>query len=171
MEGIYLTLNLSLPQLDDQSRLLAALKKALQGRDLDPGLIRLEIPERVFAGRFEPIRPALAELEDLGLKVSLGRFGIGRSALSLLNKASLTALRMDQSIIHDLGRTPESLALARAVIAMAHSLGMEVVAQGVESRTQLQTLAQILCDQAQGSLIAPPLPPEEVEVFIRRLSL
>jgi len=168
--GIFLAANLSLTQLLDRTRLIEAARRVLKDKDLDPGRIRLEISEKIYTSRFERIKPALEDLQALGLKVSLDHFGIGGSALPFLHKASLSSLKMDKSLIRDLGRSPEALGLVKSVIAMSHSLGLEVVAEGVESRTQLQALAEIQCDQAQGFLISQPLPPEKVEVFVGRLS-
>jgi EAL domain-containing protein (putative c-di-GMP-specific phosphodiesterase class I) len=97
--------------------------------------------------------------------VAIDDFGTGYSALSYLKKFDIDFLKIDQSFISGIEKDEGDLELARAIVAMAHSLGMEVVAEGVETEGQNATLPIIRCDFAQGYLFAKPLSPEEFESF------
>jgi EAL domain-containing protein (putative c-di-GMP-specific phosphodiesterase class I) len=110
----------------------------------------------------------LKELKDLGVHVSLDDFGNGYSSLSYLKQFSLNVLKIDQSFIQDILVNKNSEAITMAIIAMARSLGLEVVAEGVEKEEQLAFLRSKFCDEVQGFLFSEPLPAKELTSFLNK---
>src|SRR3712207_6027590 len=102
----------------------------------------------------------------MGVKISIDDFGMGYSSLSYLRRLPADALKIDKSFIEGLGEEVEDTAIVRMVIELAHTLGMEVIAEGVESRGQAALLEEMGCDFAQGYHFSKPLPPEEVPMFL-----
>jgi len=108
----------------------------------------------------------LQELKALGIRISMDDFGTGYSSLSYLKKFPIDILKLDKSFVRDITTDPQDGAIATAVIAMAHSLSLKVVAEGVETRVQLEFLRERLCDRIQGYLFSPPLGPGEFQSFV-----
>ena len=102
----------------------------------------------------------LAALKTLGIRIALDDFGTGYSSLSYLQSFPLDRIKIDRSFVASLGRTDRSLAIVRAVIGLAHGLGLPVLAEGVETNEQLETLIREGCDEMQGYLIGRPHPIE-----------
>ena len=107
-------------------------------------------------------------MKKLGVHVSLDDFGNGYSSLSYLKQFSLNVLKIDQSFIQDILVNKNSEAITMAIIAMARSLGLEVVAEGVEKEEQLAFLKSKFCDEVQGFLFSKPLPVEELTSFLKK---
>ncbi len=103
----------------------------------------------------------MVELNDLGVNISLDDFGTGYSSLSYLKRFPIDTLKIDKSFIAEVTTDPGSKAIVNTIIAMAHSLGLKVIAEGVETEEQLTMLHERGCDQAQGFLLARPLPYQE----------
>ena len=100
------------------------------------------------------------------MQVSLDDFGMGYSSLSYLQKFDIDNLKIDQTFIRNLSRSPDDMALCRAIIVMAHTLGMKVTAEGVETQEQCDLLREAGCDYGQGFLFSRPLPAHEFEVLL-----
>jgi EAL domain-containing protein (putative c-di-GMP-specific phosphodiesterase class I) len=113
----------------------------------------------------------LAMLNDLrgrGITISLDDFGTGYSSLSYLKRFPIDTLKIDQAFIRDIGNSPDDEAITRAIIAMAHSMGMDVVAEGVETDVHLDFLRKEGCDYIQGYLLSRPIPDAELSQLLRR---
>ena len=111
---------------------------------------------------------ALDELKRLGVCISIDDFGVGYSSLSYLKRLPADVLKIDKSFVAGIGIDEEDTAIIRMIIDLAHTLGMEVVAEGVESEGQAEQLKEMGCDLGQGYHFTKPLPPEAVEEFLIR---
>ena len=130
---------------------------------LAPGSLALEITESVLMEEAHAPVTVLASLREYGLRLMLDDFGTGYSSLSYLKRFPLDVLKIDRSFIAGLGRDDEDSAIVAAIVQMARTLGLTVVAEGVERPEQLERLRELGCDRAQGRLIAEPMPAEQVE--------
>jgi diguanylate cyclase len=155
--GSRIAVNLSPVQvrLDDLPRLVADV---LQETGLEPERLELEITEGVLIEESAHTLAVLRALKRLGVRIVLDDFGTGYSSLSYLRRFPFDKLKIDQSFMKGLGEDGESDAIVRAILALAHSLRLEVTAEGVETETQLRMLRHYGCDQVQGFLLGRPAP-------------
>jgi EAL domain-containing protein (putative c-di-GMP-specific phosphodiesterase class I) len=121
----------------------------------------IEITESLPLEADAPITELLHRLHEHGIRVAIDDFGTGFSSLSYLHKFEIDCVKIDQSFIRDLHAERNARALCESIIAMAHKLGLTVVAEGVETREQRDFLASVGCDFAQGYHFSRPVPPEE----------
>jgi EAL domain-containing protein (putative c-di-GMP-specific phosphodiesterase class I) len=133
---------------------------------LAAGSLAIEITESVLIDEAHAPVTVLNRMRDYGLVLMLDDFGTGYSGLSYLRRFPLDALKIDRSFIAGLGADDEDSAIVAAIIGMARTLGLTVVAEGVENHAQLAQLMQLDCDRAQGFLFAPPVPAERIEQMI-----
>ncbi|RCW75448.1 bifunctional diguanylate cyclase/phosphodiesterase [Pseudorhodoferax soli] len=133
---------------------------ALHSTDADPARLKLELTESVVARDLDAIVNKMGALKSLGVRFSLDDFGTGYSSLSYLKRLPLDQLKIDQSFVRDLLADPNDAAIVRTVIALGASLGLDVVAEGVETAEQRAVLLAAGCHIYQGYLFAPPLPAE-----------
>ena len=143
------------------------VKTALKDTGLEARYLELEITEGVAMHSAENTLRTLTELKALGVRIAIDDFGTGYSSLAYLKKFPIDTLKIDQSFVRDIGRGVQDSAIAAAVIAMAHGLGLTVVAEGVEREEQLAFLRRQRCDQYQGFLFSRPLAPEELQSLLR----
>jgi EAL domain-containing protein (putative c-di-GMP-specific phosphodiesterase class I) len=122
----------------------------------------LEITETAFVGEWGDVQETLAALSSLGVLIALDDFGTGYSSLSHLQRMKVDILKIDRSFVEQIGRSPRDREIVAAVTAMSHALGISVVAEGIETSHQLDTLTGLDCDQGQGFLLARPMLPEAV---------
>jgi EAL domain-containing protein (putative c-di-GMP-specific phosphodiesterase class I) len=108
------------------------------------------------------------DLHDRGIRLSIDDFGTGYSSLSYLKKFKVYKLKIDQSFVRDISTDPEDKAIVSAIISMAQRLGMQTIAEGVETAGQLSFLREQGCDEVQGYFYSKPLPVEQFEIFIRK---
>lgn len=127
---------------------------------LEPERLELEITEGVMITDFDRTMLVLHRIKALGVRIALDDFGTGYSSLSYLHMFPLSTLKIDRSFVANLGVASEAAAITRAVIALGHALGIEVVAEGVETREQLDFLIDEGCNYMQGYMLGRPLPPE-----------
>jgi EAL domain-containing protein (putative c-di-GMP-specific phosphodiesterase class I) len=123
---------------------------------IDPALLTVELTETAMVGRLDLAQEQLARVRALGVRVALDDFGTGYSALSIVHRLDLDTLKVDRSLVRDLPE-PRAMAIVRAILRMAESLGLSVVAEGVETREQADALAALGCPYGQGYLWARPL--------------
>jgi EAL domain-containing protein (putative c-di-GMP-specific phosphodiesterase class I) len=140
----------------------------LQSMGLPGEAIVVEITEGLLLEKDDGVAEQLLSLGDAGIQVSLDDFGTGYSSLSYLQRFDIDFIKIDQSFVRHLVKDSTDLALCKAIIAMAHALGIQVVAEGVETASHYELLLSAGCDYAQGYFISRPVAAEEFEVFVRQ---
>ncbi len=162
--ALTVSVNLSARQFS-QPDLVAQVRDALRETGLAPELLELEITESNAMQNAENTIRTLRELKAAGVRISMDDFGTGYSSLNYLKRFPIDTLKLDQSFVRDSTTDPSDAAIVSAVIAMAHSLDLKVVAEGVETREQLEFLRHRNCDMIQGFYFSAPLSAEELEPF------
>lgn len=151
-----------------QRKLLPLVQECLQETGLDPTLLALEITESLVMRDVQGVAGMVQELKAQGVRVAIDDFGTGYSSLSNLRLLALDQVKIDRSFVHDLTVDADDAAIVRAVIAMAHSMRLEVVAEGVESQAQLDYLRAHRCDQIQGFFVSEARPAAEITDLLER---
>ncbi|HEY8131244.1 MAG TPA: EAL domain-containing protein [Thermoanaerobaculia bacterium] len=154
-----LAVNLSVCQLQ-QPDLVLRVQEILNEIGLPPRLLELEITESSAMQSPESSVRTLYDLKKLGIRISLDDFGTGHSSLSYLKRFPIDTLKIDQSFVRDITHDPDTAAIVTAIIAMAHSLRLKVIAEGVEFTEQSAFLKRYGCDQMQGYLVKAPVPTD-----------
>jgi diguanylate cyclase (GGDEF)-like protein len=144
----------------------ATIARILSEIGLDPKYLHLEITEGVVLQDIERTVEILAELRGMGIQVSIDDFGTGYSSLSYLKRLPADSVKIDRSFVSGLATDANDAAIATAIIAMSHSIGLKVIAEGVETEEQLAFLRQRRCDEFQGFLRARPMPSVDVEALL-----
>jgi diguanylate cyclase (GGDEF)-like protein/PAS domain S-box-containing protein len=157
--GLKLSVNLSVGQVADGERLFRAVGDALGRAGMDASLLELELTESMLMQNLGEKAALLHRLGDLGVGIAIDDFGTGYSSLSYLKSLPVDAIKVDSSFVRDIGIDPNDEAIVRAIIAMAHSLKLTVIAEGVETAAQLEALRALGCDEYQGFHASPALPP------------
>ena len=152
------SVNLSARQLA-QTDVVQLVRSALETTGADPAMLGLEITESVLMG--ETSVETVAALKALGVKLSIDDFGTGYSSLGHLKRFPVDQVKVDRSFVDGLGTDPEDSAIVAAVVSLGHALGLEVVAEGVETERQLDELVRLGCDQAQGFWFAAAQPERQ----------
>jgi EAL domain-containing protein (putative c-di-GMP-specific phosphodiesterase class I) len=162
-----LAVNLSSRELK-QSDLVERVRATLEGQSVPPNAIEFEITE-ASATQSEPdVVERLRGLRALGIKISIDDFGTGFSSVSVLRVFPVDSLKIDTSFVRDLVLDPNDAAIAAAVVALARSMGLQVIAEGVENPAQLDFLRSHGCEMWQGYLCCPPVVPSEVRAVLSR---
>ena len=142
-----------------------AVAQVLPEGGIGSGLLELELTERMLMDDMAEVRQRLAHLKAMGLQISVDDFGTGYSSLGHLKELPIDKLKIDRSFVHDLPANPDSAAITRAIIQMGRSLGLTVIAEGVETEAQRAFLAEQGCAGLQGLLISAPLPQAAFEAW------
>jgi diguanylate cyclase (GGDEF)-like protein len=162
LRPLRIAVNLS-PQQFKQKSLIATVKNALEAARLDPGYLELELTESAVMHDAESSIQVLRQLSTLGVRISVDDFGTGYSSLSYLRRLPLDKLKIDRSFIREVVASRDDAEIVRAIISLAHSLHLKVIAEGVETAEQLSFLRGLGCDQYQGFHCSPPVPVGEFE--------
>jgi EAL domain-containing protein (putative c-di-GMP-specific phosphodiesterase class I) len=162
------SMNVSAVQLE-RTKLRELIQQAMERYRIGPQLIALELTEgSLFESRTNEFREdALATLRDLGVKIAIDDFGTGYSSLSYLKRWRVDSLKIDRSFVSDIATDASDHAIVSAIVAMARSLNIQVVAEGIETWQQLEILRNMGCSLAQGFLFAKPVPATEALRFLR----
>jgi EAL domain-containing protein (putative c-di-GMP-specific phosphodiesterase class I) len=158
--GRWTAVNLSTRQLAD-SCLAAHALETLSANGLDPSTLHLEVTESMLADDPGAIS-ALDRLHAHGVRIAIDDFGTGYSSLAYLRRIPVDTIKIDRSFIANIDRSGQDATIVTAIIAMAHALDLDVTAEGVERREQLDVLERLGCDAVQGYFLARPLPAEEI---------
>ncbi|MDP4834410.1 MAG: EAL domain-containing protein [Ilumatobacteraceae bacterium] len=156
-----MAVNVSPRQLSDPN-FVNLVSEALTRAHIPARQLWLEVTEGVMIAQPDQALDALTKLCDLGVRVAIDDFGTGYSSLSLLQKFPIHCLKIDRSFISGVADNADARSLVRTIIAMCESMGLDIVAEGVESVRQLQVLGEMRCAKAQGYLISHPVPPESI---------
>ncbi len=162
---LFISVNLSVKQFN-QPGLVEDIAQLLREFDLPPRCLKLEITESVFSENIEAAVGLLTQLRNLGVQLSIDDFGTGYSSLSYLQRFPIDTLKIDRSFVTQMMENEENLAIVRTIVALAQNLGMDVVAEGVETEDQLMLLRKLECEHGQGYLFSTPLGHGQVEQFI-----
>jgi EAL domain-containing protein (putative c-di-GMP-specific phosphodiesterase class I) len=163
---VAVSVNLSGRQLADP-RLVGEIGAILDQQGLAPHRLCLELTESVLMAESTRAPAALSALKELGLRLSIDDFGTGYSSLSYLQRFPVDELKIDRTFVHDLTDNQAARNLAAAIVAMGNALGLQVVAEGVETAAQARELRRIGCRSAQGYLFSRPGPPAAVTSIMR----
>jgi predicted signal transduction protein with EAL and GGDEF domain len=161
--GLRLSVNLSVGQVVDGDRLYNAVQQSLRKGGLQPSSLELELTESHLMQNIAEKAAMLNRLGELGVGIAIDDFGTGYSSLSYLKRLPVDAIKIDSSFVRDIEADPNDEAIIKAILAMAHSLRLSVVAEGVETQAQLGALKLLGCDEYQGFLESPGLPAAEFE--------
>jgi diguanylate cyclase (GGDEF)-like protein len=164
-EPLTISVNLSPRQIREPG-LVVDVEHALSEAELDPTCLKLEVTEQLLVEDDGATAPVLQALRDMGVRVAVDDFGAGYSSLGYLRRLPVDTLKIDRSFVSGLGSSQEDCAIVQAITSLAHTLGMDVTAEGVETAEQLATVCAVGCDRAQGFLFAPPLDHAAIDDFL-----
>lgn len=156
-KGVGVAVNLSPSQIRDRSTSLL-VARALGVSGLDPKLLELELTESSVLESVGSAASDLSMLRDMGVRVAVDDFGVGYSSLSYVKRLPITRIKIDQSFVRDLAHNESDVAIVRAITTLGHGLGLEILAEGVETERQAARLIEEGCDFAQGYHFARPMP-------------
>jgi EAL domain-containing protein (putative c-di-GMP-specific phosphodiesterase class I) len=164
--AIRVSVNLSVHQMR-QGKLVSLVRQVLEETGLAPEYLELELTESQLLESVEHIITTFQQLRALGVKLAIDDFGTGYSSLSYLKRFPVHYVKIDQAFIRGLNEGAEDAAITKAIIAMAHSLDLKVVAEGVEDCEQLEFLRTHGCDEVQGYLISRPVEADVMGEILR----
>jgi diguanylate cyclase (GGDEF)-like protein len=162
---LFVSVNLSVKQFN-QPGLVENIAELLERFQLPPRCLKLEITESVFSDNIEAAVGLLTQLRETGVQLSIDDFGTGYSSLSYLQRFPIDTLKIDRSFVTQMMENEENLAIVRTIVALAQNLGMDVVAEGVETEDQLKLLRKLECENGQGFLFSTPLGGGQLNKFI-----
>lgn len=165
-----LSLNLSVKQLERKS-FLSKLRKFLEHSGFDPKYLELEVTESQIMQNPESAISALSNIQAMGISIAIDDFGTGYSSLSYLKRLPIDKLKIDKSFVDDLPSDAEDVAIVKAIIALAHSLNINLIAEGVETQEQKTFLLEEGCHYIQGYLYSKPLDAQAFEKYLRERKL
>ncbi len=164
---VRVAVNLSPIELDSLN-VVGTVSEILVQTGLDPTLLEFELTEGDLIKNVEQAASTLASLRALGVQIAIDDFGMGYSSLNYVKNFPIDRLKIDRAFVQDLGTQSQNTAIVRAIITLGHSLGMTVLAEGVETVTQLSTLMGEGCDEIQGYYFSRPVPARELEEILVR---
>jgi diguanylate cyclase (GGDEF)-like protein len=162
LPAMRVAMNLSAQQFAD-SRLIDNLNQILRQTGCDPRLLEFEITESVVMTNPGKALELLQHIKDHGITLAIDDFGTGHSSLAYLKRFPVDSVKIDHTFVRDIAMDPNDVAIIKAIIALGHSLDLKVVAEGVESATQLELLRRLHCDEYQGFLFSRAVPAAEFE--------
>lgn len=159
-----IAINVSTRQLQT-SDFIKSVKNIIEETNFDPNLLEFEITESVLIDNSFDNLAVLRDLKQMGIQITIDDFGTGYSSLSYLNYLAIDKLKIDQSFIKEINSPDHNFSIINAIIVMAHSLNIHVIAEGVETSQQIEFLKKHNCDEVQGYYFSHPIPADEVEKF------
>ncbi len=162
----FIAVNLSSQHFRPDNNLIELISKVLQESNIEPHHLEIELTESIIMQNAEFTITILSQLQSMGIKVAIDDFGTGYSSLSYLKHFPVNTIKIDRCFIQDVITDRHDAAIALAIIDLAHSLSLQVIAEGVETVEQIQFLKEHGCDQIQGYFFSPPLPTTEFEKML-----
>jgi diguanylate cyclase (GGDEF)-like protein len=166
---IRMAVNFSLHQLNDPN-IVVQVEEILKEVSLPPNYLEIELTESIAMERSGKVGKTLKQLKDLGVNLSIDDFGTEYSSLSRLKDLPIDRVKIDMSFIQGIGRSDKDETITKAVILLANTLGLDTVAEGVETKEQLDFLNNLMCHQVQGFYFYKPMPAGEMEKLLREIS-
>jgi len=151
-----------------QDEFVAQVRAAIQRHAIDPRLLKLELTESLLLDDIEDTISTMNGLNDIGVLFSLDDFGTGYSSLQYLKRLPFSQIKIDQSFVRDIVTDTSDKAIVKTIIAIAHTLDLDVIAEGVETLEQLQILKGMGCTNFQGFLFSKPIPLEKFEAILKQ---
>jgi EAL domain-containing protein (putative c-di-GMP-specific phosphodiesterase class I) len=164
--NLRISINLTARQFQAKN-LVAMIQNVLEATQLSGKYLTVELTESLIINNIEYSGRVMAALKDLGVSISIDDFGTGYSSLNYLRRFPIDMLKIDKSFIKHVTQKADEAAIVNAIIAMAHSFKMKVIAEGVETLGQYYFLKDRGCDEIQGYLLSKPMPANEIEVFLK----
>jgi CheY-like chemotaxis protein len=144
------------------------VRTALGRHAIEPGMLELELTESALMTNAERTIEVLERLKELGIRIAIDDFGTGYSSLAYLKRFPIDKLKIDIAFVRDIVTSPDDAAIALAIVSMAHSLHMQVIAEGVETRAQMAFLRRHRCDEIQGFHFSRALPAAQLAQLVRK---
>ncbi|MBI3570523.1 MAG: EAL domain-containing protein [Gammaproteobacteria bacterium] len=166
---VTVSLNLSVRDLQDP-QLVEMVSEQLQAHGVAPERLEIEITESALMSERERVQDTLTRLSAMGLKIMIDDFGIGYSSLAYLKNLPVDGIKVDRSFVTAMTRNDNDAAIVRTSVDLAHNLGLEVVAEGIETEDVLHRLQELGCDAGQGLYISRPLPADDLLLWLRQSS-
>jgi diguanylate cyclase (GGDEF)-like protein len=170
MQAKYISMNISSFYFA-QPNFAAKIIQALQSNGLKARSLRLEITEGVLVDNFAAVNTVFQQLQDFGIHIQIDDFGTGYAALKYLQQLPVDAIKIDRSFIHGLRKGGKNIKLMRAMVSMGHELGMEIIAEGIETDAQLRELKNTFCGYGQGIFLSKPLDPGAAQKMLAGLEV
>ncbi|MBL0699750.1 MAG: EAL domain-containing protein [Desulfosarcina sp.] len=165
-----MAVNISGKQFKEKN-LVDTLLRILCETDLDPQYLEVELTESSLINDVDKTINMLKKIKETGVKVAIDDFGTGYSSMNYLKQFPLDTLKIDYTFVKDIETNPDDVAITKAIISMAKSLGLSTIAEGVETEKQYEILCDMGCDEIQGFLISRPVPAEDIVFVLNRLAL
>ncbi|SDD49995.1 diguanylate cyclase (GGDEF) domain-containing protein [Paenibacillus sp. UNCCL117] len=163
--GLPVSVNLSAKHFG-HGNLVDTIRRILEETGLEPRYVCLEITESVFIKQTDSVIESLTQLREMGIEISIDDFGTGYSSLNQLQRLPVTVVKLDRTFIQDLDQDEKKSAIVKAVIELAHSMGLKVVAEGIETEQERSLVTEMQCDELQGFYFCKPLPSERFERYM-----
>ncbi|HEV7929675.1 MAG TPA: EAL domain-containing protein, partial [Nitrosospira sp.] len=168
-ELVPVSINVS-PRQFNEADIANKLLASLATHHIDPKFIEIELTESSMISDSSKMSHVVTAIHNMGSKLLVDDFGTGYSSLSRLQELDFDVLKVDRAFTCQIDRSGKAGVFFKAIITMAHALGMRVVAEGVESPQQTKILTSLCCDEIQGYYISRPLPPDQVQPFLQKWS-
>ena len=145
---------------------MKSISRIIQGEEISSGCLELELTESCILENEDKAKETMQELRKFGIDHAIDDFGTGYSSLKFIKQLPINKIKIDRSFVKDITENKDDSAIVSAIIAMAHNLQLKVVAEGVETREQLEHLNNLGCNEIQGYFFSTPLPVEELEELL-----
>jgi EAL domain-containing protein (putative c-di-GMP-specific phosphodiesterase class I) len=168
-KDLTLAVNVSAKQLRETD-FTGQVQRALHEADVNPSLLKLELTESIVLENFEDAIDLMEKLKSIGVRFSLDDFGTGQSSLKYLKKLPLDQIKIDRSFVRDIASDPNDATIVNTIIVMSKAMGLDVIAEGVETEAQREFLDLHGCPKFQGYLFGKPIPLDQFEKKLREFS-
>jgi diguanylate cyclase (GGDEF)-like protein len=167
IRNLNLSINISYRQFCHPN-FLKLIRETLRLTQFDPYCLNLEITENILMDNSAETRQLMSQLRELGISIHIDDFGTGYSSLSYLQRFPINTLKIDRSFINQLGENGENAEIVRTILVLAHELGVDCIAEGIETRSQLEQLRRLNCNFGQGFFIGRPLASEQIFMLLKK---